>query len=335
MSDFDFDLLLDRNKDIYDIIPNPNKFDDMDSDLMLINPVSEYCSPSQLNELLDQCNKRSLSFLHCNIRSLPKNLSLLNELLDTLNKPIDLIAITETKLNSKSVDNIDLINYDFFHNDSPTNAGGAGIYVNKNLKAIFRPDLKFNMPLVESCWIELDTGINKPNVMIGCIYRHPAAKLSDFTEELEGIMNGLTSYKTYILGDMNINLFNCDVHGQTEEYLNMIYSNNFFLLITKATRVTCHTATLIDHIYTNASPINITSKIITADISDHLPTFCVSDIQMNRNKEKVYFRDYKNFNTEAYLSDINSFDWNNIVLSPDMDLSKKNRKSDRCPKIYY
>ena len=114
----------------------------MDSDLMLINPVSEYCSPSQLNELLDQCNKRSLSFLHCNIRSLPKNLPLLNELLDTLNKPIDLIAITETKLNSKSVDNIDLINCDFFHNDSPTNAGGAGIYVNKNLKALFRPDLK-------------------------------------------------------------------------------------------------------------------------------------------------------------------------------------------------
>jgi hypothetical protein len=56
---------------------------------------------------------------------------------------------------------------------------------------------------------------------------------------------------------------------------------------------------------------------------------------MNRNKEKVHFRDYKNFNSEAYLSDINSFDWNNIVLSPDMDLSKKNRKSDRCPKIYY
>jgi hypothetical protein len=36
--------------------------------------------------------------------------------------------------------------------------------------------------------------------MIGCIYRHPAANLSDFTEEVEGIMNGLTSYKTYILG---------------------------------------------------------------------------------------------------------------------------------------
>jgi hypothetical protein len=102
-------------------------------------------------------------------------------------------------------------------------------------------------------------------------------------------MNGLTSFKTYILGVMNINLINCDVYGQTEEYLNMIYSNNFFPLITKATRVTCHTATLIDNIYTNASPIKITSKIITADISDHLPTFCVSDIQMNRNKEKVSF----------------------------------------------
>ena len=47
---------------------------------------------------------------------------------------------------------------------------------------------------------------------------------------------------------------------------------------------------------------------------------------MNRNKGKVYFRDYKNFNSEAYLSDINSFDWNNIVLSPDMYLSKKTEK---------
>ena len=54
-----FDLLLDRNKDIYGVLGNPNKFDDMDSDLMLVNPVSDYCGPSQLSVLLDQCNRQS------------------------------------------------------------------------------------------------------------------------------------------------------------------------------------------------------------------------------------------------------------------------------------
>lgn len=229
------DLLLDRNKDIYDILGNPNKFDDVDSDLMLTNPTSDYCSLTQLNELLDQCSKQSVSFLHCNIRSLRKNLPLLNKLLDTLHKPIDIIAISETKLNTKSVDNIDLINYNFFHYDSVTNAGGVGIYVNKNFNAIFRPDIKFNMPLVESCWVEIETSTNKSNIMIGCIYRHPTSSLTNFTEELEAIMNMLSPYETYILGDVNINLFNCAEHSQTEDYLNMIYSNSFLPLITKAT----------------------------------------------------------------------------------------------------
>ena len=92
------------------------------------------------------------------------------------------------------------------------------------------------MSAVESCWIELDTDSNNPKIIIGCIYRHPGASLTEFTTELEGIMSGLTSYKTYTSGDMNVNFFNCCEHSQTEEYLNMIlYSNNFLPLITKPT----------------------------------------------------------------------------------------------------
>ena len=131
-----------------------------------------------------------MSFLHCNNRSLPKNLSLLNYLLDSLIKSFDIIAITETKLNPLSVDKVDLANYNFFQRDSLTNAGGAGIYVNKDLQALSRSDgIKFNMPLVESCWIELQSGSNKPDVIIGCIYRYPTANLPDFTNELDRIMS--------------------------------------------------------------------------------------------------------------------------------------------------
>jgi hypothetical protein len=53
------------------------------------------------------------------MRSLPKNLPLLKELLDTLSKPIDIVAVTETRLSSKSIDNVDFANYNFFNDDSP------------------------------------------------------------------------------------------------------------------------------------------------------------------------------------------------------------------------
>jgi hypothetical protein len=49
-----FDLIIDRTRDLNDILPNPDRFDDMDSDLMHTTPVSDYCSPTQLHELLGQ-----------------------------------------------------------------------------------------------------------------------------------------------------------------------------------------------------------------------------------------------------------------------------------------
>ena len=48
---------------------------------------------------------------------------------------------------------------------------------------------------------------------------------------------------------MNIDFLKCCVHAQTEEYLNMLFANNILPIITKPTRLTDHTATLIDHTF--------------------------------------------------------------------------------------
>ena len=40
----------------------------------------------------------------------------------------------------------------------PTNAGGTALYVANNLKAVPRPDIKGDIPLVEFCWAEIDAG---------------------------------------------------------------------------------------------------------------------------------------------------------------------------------
>ena len=54
----------------------------------------------------------------------------------------EIIAVTETMLNSNSISNIHLPNYNFFHVDSPTLAGGTAIYVKDAIKAIPRPELE-------------------------------------------------------------------------------------------------------------------------------------------------------------------------------------------------
>ena len=66
----------------------------------------------------------------------------------------------------------------------------------------------------------------------------------------------------YIMGDMNIDLLKYHSHQQTERYLDMIYSLDLLPVITKPTRITNHTATLIEHIYTN-NVNRLTSGIVT------------------------------------------------------------------------
>ena len=76
---------------------------------------------------------------------------------------------------------------------------------------------------------------------------------------------------------MNIDFLKYNHHTQTQEYLNMLHSNNISPVITKPTRITNYMATLIDHVDTNSTNQMI-SGIATIDISDHLPTFCIVDI---------------------------------------------------------
>ena len=121
---------------------------------------------------------------------------------------------------------------------------------------------------------------------------------------------------------MNINFLKFNEHTQTGEFLDKLYANNILPIITKPTRPTDHTATLIDHIYTNCSQ-NFIAGILTVDITDHLPIFCLVRIQPTRNNSnKKYFRDYSKFNKDLYLDDIKLIDWHEI-LNPEKNLNEK------------
>ena len=55
------------------------------------------------------------------------------------------------------------------------------------------------------------------------------------------------------MGDFNINLLNFEDCQTTEEFINTIVSYDFLPHILQPTRITDHTATLIDNIFFNSN----------------------------------------------------------------------------------
>ena len=88
------------------------------------------------------------------MRSLAKNLTLLNDIIVTFKKVPDIIAISETKLNDNYVSNISIPGHSFLNTNLKTSAGGVGLSLADQLNFIRRHDLELPVKGVESCWIE-------------------------------------------------------------------------------------------------------------------------------------------------------------------------------------
>ena len=96
-----FSQLIDT--DLFNLISNPDKSDETDPDLMLTIPMSNYYSISQINNAIAKAGPKAISMFHCNMRSLQKNLALLEDFLYSLDKRPEILAITDTRLNANSV----------------------------------------------------------------------------------------------------------------------------------------------------------------------------------------------------------------------------------------
>ena len=92
---------IDFSKELYNLIPNPDKFDDADPDLALTSPVSDYYTLPQINKFIDINKQNDLFLYHCNIRSLPKNLSLFPVAFSDFLNPVHLKHNYNTRLASK------------------------------------------------------------------------------------------------------------------------------------------------------------------------------------------------------------------------------------------
>lgn len=266
------------------------------------------------SDIQDSLNQHPLSIVHCNIRSLQANFDNLTNMLSDLQYPFKIIGLTETWINSSrdQILNINLPGYEFIQQPTEQRAGGVGLFINSDLVYHTRDDLSSTSPEQESLWVEIENYFCK-NIVCGIIYRHPNSNLEGFLQNLYSQFEKIHLESKYciIMGDFNINLLNYESHALTEDFLNTLNSYFFEPHIIQPTRITEHTATLIDNIFFNSLDHETISGNLLYDLTDHLPNFLIINKFINvKSKEKVFHRDFSKLNEESLLNDFRSIDWN-------------------------
>ena len=114
-------------------------------------------------------------------------------------------------------------------------------------------------------------------MVTGVIYRPPSENTLEFIEKLNEIISGVTkgNKHCYITGDFNLDLLKHESHSVTAQFIESLFAFSFLPMITKPTRITAHSATLIDNIFTNNTTVSSKNGLIISDISDHLPIFSI------------------------------------------------------------
>ena len=146
------------------------------------------------------------------------------------------------------------------------------------------------------------------------IYRpntQPRADLDVFTSTLFDLMEIINQkqIKCKLLGDFNINLLNYGHHEKTKTYVDSIFSLGFLPQITKPTRVTTSTATLLDHIYSNTTPPESINGIIINDVADHFGIFYI--------EKHKYKHSNVNIKQKRFFSENNVLKFNQLLLQTD------------------
>lgn len=191
---------------------------------------------------------------------------------------------------------------------------------------------------VESLFIEIERSRSK-NIIVGIMYRPPGQDMNEFNEFIDRLLTNITQNDklVYLIGDFNINLLNEDIRGQTSDFINILTSYLLYPSITKPTRITSKSATLIDNIFTN-SKVHQTSGVIMTDISDHLPVFITTDLKIYRTntEEEIEFRQHTEQNVKCFKSSLSNVDWEAVCSSEDESgaytkfIHKFNELYDKC-----
>ena len=189
-----------------------------------------------------------------------------------------------------------------------------GILVQCVLRYRVREDLSSRLP--ESECITIDIALrNGEHCLVSSMYRLPNSEISMFLASYSSILCAMKKDgpKGLIIGlDHNMDFLKAQQHHLTNEFIQLNLDFGMVPTITRPTRITNSTATLIDNIIVSQSFCGgYISSIIINNISDHLPTACVLKSLRAESHEplEITSRDTRPKNLTALKRALNNKDW--------------------------
>ena len=204
--------------------------------------------------------------------------------------------------------------------------GGVSLHIHEGIPHIRINYLEYFDNKLESIFIEIDKDVfmTHSNIIIAGTYRMPDSSVEFFSERISDILNTIQKEKnTFSLtGDLTIDFLKSDIHKSTSSLIDVFYSNNAFPLITKPTRVTDKTATLIDHILTNNFDVNASHMqgILCNSISDQYAVFhiaCNTMMNGSLNDDEVITRNMSHITIMRFINETKNQNWQSVLNESD------------------
>ena len=260
------------------------------------------------------------SILSFNINSVSLHLEAFHdECLNPIHFFPDVIGLCETRMHDNISSLYKLNAYQAYYQNKNTSGGGLAVFLKNSFCGKVNQNLPWQLPHIESMFMEVSSPLK---FIIVVIYRPPNSNFQNFLNSMEEIFSVIASaYKLpcYILGDFNINLLN-NTNTMVKEFHNLFYSNSFFPTITKPTRVTKSTASLIDNIWSNNFDEYKCSGIIYSTISDHFPVF--SSFTLPSVNEELYHlvrkRVFSDGAINSFTESLSGFNWREAMCGHDV-----------------
>ena len=180
--------------------------------------------------------------------------------------------------------------------------GGVAIYIKNNLDVNKIDVLSTSIEdVMEIATVEICIKQVK-NIVICCTYKSPSVNYNDFNSKLESLFDKFqfNTKDVYVCGDFNMDLMKHNENRRTPEFIDIMFNVGLHPVISKPTRITSSTNSLIDNIFTNCINYDIYSDLLINDLSDHLPIFIVNERNMNHNNSDYQPMHIGNINENTY-----------------------------------
>lgn len=237
--------------------------------------------------------------------------------------PYHVFGISESHLDSTVTDELlSIPSYSIIRRDADSNDPlhhGIAVYIHQSIQSVTRrrPDLESEE--IEGVWLEVNPSAGAKSLFVCYLYRNGKSLITWYDAFIR-MMDKVSSISSNIilLGDFNLDLFN--------NHPGWNYTANLFGLeqiIETYTRYdSVHDSyTLIDHIYVTNTETVISTDVPIVDFSDHNAVVCTLSHKVPKAKRNqhsyITYRSFKDFNEDAFLSDLSRAPFNDIYQLTD------------------